>query len=45
MNVILGCKGLKDCFPQLSDVFYVEIYDFIDIFMHRCQYYGPTKQS
>lgn len=31
MNVILGCKGLKDCFPQLSDLVYVEISDFIDI--------------
>lgn len=45
MNVILGCKGLKDRSPQ-SDVFYVEISDFIDIFfMHTCQYYGHTKQS
>ncbi len=32
MNVILGCKGLKDRSPQ-SDVFYVEISDFIDIFL------------
>lgn len=33
VNVILGCKGLNDCCPQ-SDVFYVEISDFIDNFLY-----------